>query len=620
MGIAVSNAALVLAISFGLAIGGIPLAKRVAMRLGVVAVPGAEFQHQRPTALLGGVAIVGAVLAALAITGNLPMWILLSAGALLVVGLVDDIVALRPRHKLAAQFIVALGVVAANSGFAIVHRPWVDSAIAVFWLVITTNAFNLIDGLDGLAAGVGAVGATAVAATAVLHGDPALAGWALALVGALGGFLIYNFPPASIFMGDAGALPVGLLLGGFALEAGRVTNSRLTAYVFPVLVMLVPILDTAIVSATRLATGRPISRRGLDHTHHRLLSLGLSDRTVALVCFALASLAATCAVGASVMPHTYLVIMLPFVILPSALIGLFMMDLTFDSRAPGMVYGYLPRIARLLLRVGYKLRMVEASLDLVLISAAYFGAFLIRLDFVITPKSLQLLMGSLPWVMVATYPAFVLTGVYRGMWRYAGMPEAVRFANGALGAGTLLLSISLFRPVYISGSTVLLFMILLANLLVVSRMSLRLLRRASVWLAVPIAQVLVVGAGRLGAAAGRDLTGGKDHSVRLVGFVDDDHFKQGKLMAGRPVLGSLDDLEQIYRSAPFNEIVIAIDNLAEQRLEILWHFANDHNMAVRRFSSQVDNVTDASSRRNGVDASSAATNGKARLPLPGTNI
>ena len=156
-------------------------------------------------------------------------------------------------------------------------------------------------------------------------------------------------------MGDAGALPVGLLLGIFALQAGGLSpNPRLTGLVFPLLLMLVPILDTSIVTATRLATGRPISRRGLDHTHHRLLSLGLPDRSVALVCWAVALLAAACAVGATMLPQNYLVVTLPFVLLPSALVGLFMMDLTFDSRSPGIAYGYLPRIARLILRVGYK--------------------------------------------------------------------------------------------------------------------------------------------------------------------------------------------------------------------------------------------------------------------------
>jgi UDP-GlcNAc:undecaprenyl-phosphate/decaprenyl-phosphate GlcNAc-1-phosphate transferase len=576
---------LVQVMAFLLALAAVPLAKQLAGHYGVAAIPGSDSRHTQPVAVAGGVAIVGAFLAALTLSGNLPWWILLSTSALTAVGLVDDVRVLRPGQKLVAQVAVTLGVVIAGPRFVIVHNPWLDSALVFLWLVGTTNAFNLIDGLDGLAAGIGIVTTLAVAVTALLHGNPALAGYALALSGALCGFLVYNFHPASIFMGDAGALPLGFLLGVFALQAGSLsTNSRLTVFVFPVLVMLVPILDTLVVSATRVATGRPISRRGLDHSHHRLLSLGLPDRRVAAVCWTVALLAATCAVGASVMPHHYLIVTLPFVLLPPALVTLFMMDLTFDTRPPGIAYGYLPRIARLILRVGYKLRVVEASLDLVLITAAYFGAFLIRLDFTMPPRLTDSLVRSLPWVIAATYPAFMLTGVYRGMWRYAGLADAVRFANGALASGVCVLVVSQIAPVHLSGSTALLFVILLFNLMVASRMSFRLLRKASAHLAVPITRVLIVGAGRTGAGAGKDLAGGEDRQVCLVGFVDDDVFKHGKLVAGCPVLGSLHDLQRIYQSKPFDQILIATGNLHDNRLDLVRSFAISHNLSVRRFS------------------------------------
>jgi UDP-GlcNAc:undecaprenyl-phosphate/decaprenyl-phosphate GlcNAc-1-phosphate transferase len=570
--------------AFLFAVAGVPLAKRLARRHSVMAIPGSNFRHQQPTALLGGVAIVGAFLAALALTANLPLWILISTSALMAVGVVDDILVLRPVQKLAGQIVVTLGVVLAGPRFVILNHPWLDSALVFVWLIGTTNAYNLIDGLDGLASGIGAVATVSVAATALLHHDLILAGWALALCGALFGFLVYNFPPASIFMGDAGALPVGLLLGVFVLQAGELsTNSRLTNFVFPFLVMLVPVLDTAVVSVTRLATGRPISRRNLDHIHHRLLSLGLRDRSVAVVCWAVALFAASCAVGASMVPRNYLVVALPFLLLPSALVGLFMMDLTFDSQPPGIAYGSLPRIARQILHVGYKLRVVEASLDVALVAAAYFGAFLIRLDFAISQSLVDSLVKSLPWVVVATYPAFIMAGVYRGMWRYTGLADALRFANGALAAGICVLITSWFVPLNLSGSTTPLFVILLFNLLVASRLSFRLLRKAIARLSIPATRMLIVGAGRLGAAAGKDLDGGHDRQVCVLGFVDDDVFKHGKLVAGYPVLGSLDDMDRIYWDTPFNQILIAAEHLDDQQLDLVWNFASRHNVAVRQF-------------------------------------
>src|SRR5579883_834727 len=318
-------------IAFAIALAGSVAAKRIAWRWRMVALPGPDSRHVEPTAMLGGVAIAIAFLASLALCGKLTMWVAAITCALTAVGLVDDLLVLRPGQKLAAQVAAALGFIIAGPPLALVHLRWLNSVLVFLWLIGTTNAFNLIDGLDGLAGGVGALAGLAVAVTAMLHHNPALALCAVALSGALCGFLVFNFHPASIFMGDAGALPVGFLLGIFALEAGRLsTNSGLAAFVFPVLVMIVPILDTAIVSTTRLATGRPISKRGLDHTHHRLLSLGVADRNVTYVCWGVGLLGALCAVGSSIVPHAYLVVALPFVLMPPALVALFMMDLTFD--------------------------------------------------------------------------------------------------------------------------------------------------------------------------------------------------------------------------------------------------------------------------------------------------
>ncbi|MFZ0889783.1 MAG: hypothetical protein WA005_15150 [Candidatus Binataceae bacterium] len=581
-------------LAFAVAAGSAPLARAVAIRYGVVASPAPDSRHPEPKPAGGGLSIISGMLLSLAITGNLPLWIALSALALLVAGLVDDAIVLSPRQKLWAELIVASAVLllAPGPGFRLAPWPAVEFAIALLWLIGTSNAFNLIDGLDGLASGIGMAAAAAIVATALLHHNLVLAGWGLALGGALAGFLVYNFYPASIIMGDGGALPVGMLLGIFALRAGALANnSRLTPYVFPVLVMLVPLLDTAIVSVTRLATGRSISRRGLDHSHHRLLSLGVSDPRAVFSFWGVASISAACAVGATVLPHAYLLSTLPLVMLAAALVGLFMMDLTFDSREPGIAYGYLPRIARFILSMSYKWRLVEVALDVVVISAAYFSAFLIRLDFKISDEQVSALVASLPWVLMATYPALFVAGAYRGMWRYVGLADVIRFAQSAVLAGILLVALSLVAPVSISGSVSVLFVILLFNLLVASRMSFRVLRSAIARLTAPGNRVLIIGAGRTGVAAARGIVSQSDRNVRLVGFVDDDAFKQGKLVHGHPVLGSLEDLARIQSETSFNQILIAADSLDEERLAIVQSFANQWHLGIRRFLIEMNEMT-----------------------------
>ncbi len=581
-------------IAFALAALTMPLAKGIARWLGILSAPYTEAQHKERTPLMGGAAIIVAILAAMAVGRVLPLWMLLGTAALFVVGLVDDAYVLRARWKLMLQIVVVLMVLAIGPRMRLAPWPLVNAGLAGFFLLSTVNAFNLIDGLDGLAAGVGIIVAAGAAAISLLHGDARAAGQALIVAGALAGFLIYNRHPASIFMGDSGALPLGLLLGAMALHAGNLAgNSRLPRYVVPILIMLVPLLDTAIVSVSRMATGTPLSRRGLDHSHHRLLSLGLSDRRAVALVWSLAALTAACAVVLTRLPHQYLLATLPIIIAAFGVIGLFMIDLTFDVNSPGVAYDNLRGPARFILTFSYKRRMAEAALDLALIPAAYFGAFLIRLDFKINDPLMASFISSLPLVMVATYASFLIAGIYRGIWRYASVSDVIRFANGSVLAGIFVVLTSLVVPLEMSGSIAVLYVILLLNLLVASRMSFRALRRGVGLLALPDERVLIVGAGELAEAAARYLTSYRGQRLKLVGFVDDDSFTQGKLVHGRRVLGTLADLERIYQTRRFSQVLVAAEAITGDRMEQLRQFAGGHRLSVRRFTIRLNEVVPA---------------------------
>ena len=578
-------------IAFALAAITLPLAKRIGRRCGFVSVPYTEARHQEQKPLMGGAAIIAAILVALAIGRVLPPWMLVGTAALFIVGLIDDAIVLRARSKLLLQIVVVLFVLAAGPRFRLAPWPIVNAGLAGFFLLAAVNAFNLIDGLDGLAAGVGIVAAAGVTAISLAHGDPMAACQALVIAGALAGFLIYNLHPASIFMGDSGALPLGLLLGTMALHAGNLAgNSRLPRYVVPILIMLVPLLDTAIVSVSRMATGTPVSRRGLDHSHHRLLSLGLSDQRAVALAWGLAALAAACAVVLTCLPHAYLLATLPMIIAGFGVIGLFMIDLTFDVNSPGVAYGNLRGPARFILTFSYRRRLAEAALDLALIPAAYFGAFLIRLDFKINEPLMTSFILSLPLVLLATYASFLLAGIYRGMWRYASVSDVIRFANGSVLAGILVVITRLAVPIELSGSVAVLYVILLFNLLVASRMSFRALRRGVALLALPDERVLIVGAGELAEAAARYLTSNRSRRFKLVGFVDDDSFTLGKLVHGRRVLGTLADLERIYATRQFSQLLVAAETIPGDRMEQLRRFAGEHQLRVRRFSIRLNEL------------------------------
>ncbi|HVF09525.1 MAG TPA: MraY family glycosyltransferase, partial [Abditibacteriaceae bacterium] len=263
-----------------------PVVINVARAHGLVARPSVERWHTKPTALMGGVAIFGAALVAALLflpvfTGKLA-FIGTGVGALFIflVGLYDDRRALRPATKLIAQLVTAcLFVAIFQNSLDPPTYGWLVP-FAILWVVGITNAFNLLDNMDGLAAGVAMLVAFLMAAHAALVGDTNVVIGALIIAGSAGGFLIYNFHPAKVFMGDCGSMFLGFSLACLSLmgESGLLSGNLFTALMMPTLVLATPLFDTTFVSLVRVLHGRSIAQGGRDHTSHRLVLLGLSER------------------------------------------------------------------------------------------------------------------------------------------------------------------------------------------------------------------------------------------------------------------------------------------------------------------------------------------------------
>jgi UDP-GlcNAc:undecaprenyl-phosphate/decaprenyl-phosphate GlcNAc-1-phosphate transferase len=567
-----------------------PLAKAASFRFGVVAQPSRDRPHATPTALLGGLAVISGLVVAIGLVGILSglhhhsiPWIAGFAVTMCLVGLLDDIVDLRPRHKFMLELAAICLLVLSGPRLDFFPYEPVNIALTVFWLITATNAFNLIDGVDGLAAGVGIVAALSIAALAGLHHHNGTMCVSLALAGSLAGFMIFNFPPASVFMGDEGALAVGLVLGVLSIQGSRFGEGSLPARLaMPLLALMVPLLDTITVTVTRLATGNPISKRGLDHSHHRLTRMGLSSWSAAATLIGLQAIAGGCAIALSLVPGYDAVLLIPFMALFFALVALFLMDRSFDIEAPGQIED-LPRIARVILSFGYKRRFVELILDIALVSAAYFGAVLLRFDFNLDITQVTQMLAGLPWIVAIGCSAFFLTGVYRGIWRYTGLAEGLRFMLAAILAGLAVKLGSSFLPIYLGRAAALMFVLLLFNLLVVTRWSFHLFHRIGRSLVHSARRLVIVGADARGAAAVQHLHSTAGGGVELLGVVDDDSFKRGKLFHGYRVLGSLDELDEIMARTPFDEIVIAQEMLSATQLASLESFASSHGILLRRF-------------------------------------
>jgi UDP-GlcNAc:undecaprenyl-phosphate/decaprenyl-phosphate GlcNAc-1-phosphate transferase len=300
--------------AFVLAIILTPLLRNVFSRIGVVDRPDNKRKlHTKPVPHMGGVPLVFAyvlsffVLAASGQTKSVDFDLLLRvalpAAVIFTLGILDDWRGLSPLPKLGAQMIAGVWVFMEGvrvTGVAGHQLPvWLSLPITVLWVLACTNAFNLIDGMDGLAAGVGLFATTTILIAALMQRNLALAAVTAPLVGALIGFLRYNFNPATIFLGDSGSLVIGFLLGCFGVVWSQ-KSATILGMTAPLMALSIPILDVLLSIVRRFLRGQPIMAGDRGHIHHRLLQRGLSPRKAVLLLYGFAGIAAVLSIFQSV--------------------------------------------------------------------------------------------------------------------------------------------------------------------------------------------------------------------------------------------------------------------------------------------------------------------------------
>jgi len=267
-------------LSFLAAFVATPVIGRVAFHTGFLDEPKPHKMHVRPMPLLGGLAIYLALCVALFQVDFSTEWVQMAAVAvgatlLMLVGLWDDRRGIAPRMKVLAQIAAALLVTAAGVQVQLTPWPAVNIAITLFWFVGITNAINLMDNMDGLAAGTSAVSALFFTILAASATQGLVASLAAAVTGASLGFLFYNISPAMIFMGDTGSLLLGFLLAVIGVKYSPSNLPLGSTWMVPIVVMGLPIFDTTLVTFSRFLSRRPVIQGGTDHTSHRLALLGL---------------------------------------------------------------------------------------------------------------------------------------------------------------------------------------------------------------------------------------------------------------------------------------------------------------------------------------------------------
>lgn len=273
-----------------LSLYGVPLARRAALLYNIVDKPDGKLKHQRePVPYLGGLAIYLAFLMSLAFTFEFRhdvLGVILGGTIVVMLGLIDDFGVLSPMTKLIGQVLTVFILIKSGIRISIAALPdWLDLVLTVWWMVGLINAFNLLDIMDGLAAGVGVVSASCLMIVSLLNGDQGTAVMLAALVGSLLGFLRYNWHPATIYMGDTGAMFIGLMLGALSM-IGQYAARQDLALLSPVFILGVPIFDTMFVMYVRYRRGLPMFLGSPDHMPLRLRRWGLSVTQVVTLSYA----------------------------------------------------------------------------------------------------------------------------------------------------------------------------------------------------------------------------------------------------------------------------------------------------------------------------------------------
>jgi UDP-GlcNAc:undecaprenyl-phosphate/decaprenyl-phosphate GlcNAc-1-phosphate transferase len=572
--------------SFGLCAVLTPLVRRVAIRQGWLARPSDDRWHKNTTALMGGMAIFAAIIIPLvAISDFSSLWrivtkgggamtlpstgavIAIGATVLFLLGVFDDFRNIKPQTKLVGQIVAASLV--AFLGFRLhwFNSLTLDTMATLFWIVGITNAFNLIDNMDGLCAGVGMVAAISLASVLYPAGAEPFR-IALIIAGAAAGFLIYNFNPAKIFMGDCGSLVIGFSIAVLTLSFSQTPSAtRLAAIAVPILVLLVPILDTSLVTIIRLLSGRKASTGGRDHTSHRLVLIGFSEKSAVLFLYGVGGVSGLAALFVATSDN----MTSPMVIIPVAvaiiLMGVYLSQLRVY---PEKEFSALRdrRFTPVLVELTYKRQLILVLLDFVIVAFAYYLSYRLRFEGAHFSHYFTLFFKSLPAIIGCKLLVFYAMGIYRGMWSYISTNDVFLYVRASLMASLLSVVLITFMYRFVDFSKGVFFIdwVLTSALLIGVRGSFRLFLETRNRKTLSGDKVIIYGAGRAGELLLREILHNKYLNVKPIGFIDDNPLKKGKRIQGYPILGPFAMINEIHSKHGLNGILISF-NCAEEEFD-----------------------------------------------------
>jgi UDP-GlcNAc:undecaprenyl-phosphate GlcNAc-1-phosphate transferase len=562
-----------------------PLVRTFALRTGRVAVPKDTRWHKKETALMGGVAIFVSTMAIWLVTASLLGWgsfrtpflpIALCASGMFVLGLVDDLRTMDPQHKLAGQIVVASILVFLGFRLEWTSYKTIDLFLSIVWIVGITNAFNLLDNMDGLSAGVAFI--AALFTFLFLVSSPGAASLATVLLmtasflGALLGFLVYNFNPASIFMGDAGSLFIGFVMaclmttGGAGQAVGDPVTNLLSVIAIPILIVFIPIVDTGFVSFMRKLFRRPISQGGKDHSSHRMVAIGLSERKAVSVLYGFSVASGLIALAIRHLDVSFTLVLIAFYLLFVLFFWIYLGRVKVYTEKSILSEESAKGFTPILVQITYRRRLFEVLLDGVLISVSYYTAYLLRFEGDVE-ANFDFFLKSLPILLACQTFSFYIMGVYRGVWESTGVKDLIGYVK-AVTVGTvmpMLILLFIYRFESFSRAVFVIYWGVMLLLVSLSRLSFRLLDEGVRLPSRKGDRALIYGAGIGGQFALKEIQSNPDLGLQPVGFLDDNPRLRGRKIKGYPVFGGGESLGEIVRAHDIKTIIVSFKRAGAEK-------------------------------------------------------
>lgn len=575
-------------LAFLIAILLTPFVIKIATLKNFVVKPRADRWHTKPTALLGGIAIYFAFILPILIFGYSSInWVFIFTTLVMFsTGLVDDIKEVKPIIKLLGQITCSFAII--YEGFVFGGSfSWLGIPITFLWVIGITNAINLLDNMDGLSAGITAIISFILGIMFVQNNETFLAIVSFSLSGATLGFLVYNFNPAKIFMGDCGSLFIGYSVAflSLGLQKSVHSGSSLLILVIPIGLMAIPIMDTTLVTIRRIISGRSIHQGGKDHTSHRLVALGLTERNAVLTLYIISIVWGIICLfleKLDVFKYPLLLLMSLFsIIFISVLSTTKVYNESEEQKAYLRSRGY-GRFDSLFLRffLMNKKILLGIIVDISIICSSFFISSYLSTTVLSSDNYLLAL-----FVLIKIF-IFYYFNLYNRLWRFISTFEILNNLLCVLFSTSILFFIyKILNPaINLSVSFFIIdFFITFSGILFV-RITYRALQDFFKLSGQVSKKVVIYGAGNGGYFLLKEIYNNKNLDYKIVGFIDDDRIKHNMYINGIKIFGSVSVLKNLIKKHHIDIVIVSTNHISEDNCSTLNEITSSMSVEVLSFS------------------------------------